>query len=199
MIFLGVQLTGTLGPRQCSFIWPLVGAILGLPFLISNGDTSPSFNIVAFFSCCIFEWKIDWDFEYFSTKSEVKVDSSSPSKKKTRQRRHIIKRCLIFGLGAMVFGIILTSTLYQNLQVDIRGERVKIKDVIADFFNSQEFIQLYQQLLSVLKELYAFYLQFGFKGIWTQIWAALDSESYKQAFEVNGEIKVLRQKSLSCS
>ena len=187
MILLGTQLTGTLGPRQCSFIWPLLGAMLGIPFLISSGDGSPSFNIVAFLSCWIFEWKIDWDPEYFPKKPE----SDSSSKKVKRHRRHIIKRCLIFGTGAMVFGIILTSALYQNLQVDIRGERVKIKDVIAEFFKSQEFILLYQQLLSVMKELYAFYLQFGFKGIWTQIWAALDYESDKQAYEVNRDIKMM--------
>ncbi|CAF3426143.1 unnamed protein product [Rotaria socialis] len=180
-IALGTQLVGTLGPRQCSFIWPLLGALLGLPFLVGNGDGSPSFNIVAFFSCCIFEWKIDWDPEYFPTKTESQVTTS---KKKQRQRRHIIKRCIILGFGACVFGLILTSAVYQNLQVDINGERVKVKDVIADFFKSQEFIILYQQLSSVVKQLYAFYLQYGFKGIWTQIWTALDFESDKQAFEV---------------
>ena len=95
-----------------------------------------------------------------------------------------MKRCLIFGLGALVFGAIITSALYQNLQVDINGERVKIKDVLADFFQSQEYLQLYQQLSSVLKQLWAFYLQYGFKGIWSQIWTALDSESDKQAYEV---------------
>ncbi|CAF2410101.1 unnamed protein product [Rotaria sp. Silwood2] len=179
-IALGTYLAGTLGPRQCSFIWPLLGALLGLPFIIWNGDASPSFNIVAFFSCCIFEWKIDWNPEYFSTKTE----SETSPKKKARRRRHIIKRCFILGFGAFVFGIILTSTIYQNLQVDINGERVKVKDVLADFFKSQEFIQLSQQLSSVMKQLYAFYLQYGFKGIWTEIWAALDFESDKQAYEV---------------
>ncbi|CAF3629181.1 unnamed protein product [Rotaria sordida] len=183
-IALGTQLVGTLGPRRCSFIWPLLGALLGAPFLIWNGDASPSFNIVAFFSCCIFEWKIDWDKEYFSTK--VEKETSLSSKKKERKRRHIIKRCLILGFGACIFCTILTSTIYQNLQVDINGERVKIKDVIANFFKSQEYIQLCQQLSSVVQQLYAFYLQFGFKGIWTQIWAALDYESDKQAFEVLG-------------
>jgi hypothetical protein len=84
----------------------------------------------------------------------------------------------------MIFGIILTSSIYQNFHVDINGERVKIRDVLTEFFKSQEFIQLYHQLTSVSKQLYAFYLQYGFKGIWTEIWKALDSESDKQAFEV---------------
>ncbi|CAF4775813.1 unnamed protein product, partial [Rotaria magnacalcarata] len=79
--------------------------------------------------------------EYFPTKTESQVTTS---KKKQRQRRHIIKRCIILGFGACVFGLILTSAVYQNLQVDINGERVKVKDVIADFFKSQEFIILYQ-------------------------------------------------------
>jgi DnaJ-class molecular chaperone len=35
-----------------------------------------------------------------------------------------------------------------------------------------------------MKQIYAFYLQFGFKGIWREIWAALEMESDKQAFEV---------------
>ncbi|CAF0881749.1 unnamed protein product [Rotaria sp. Silwood1] len=179
-IALGTQLAGTLGPRRCSFIWPLLGALLGLPFMMWNVDASPSFNIVAFFSCCIFEWKVDWNPEYFP----IKTESEASSKKKARTRRHFIKRCCILGLGAFIFGTILTSAIYQNLQVDINGERVKVKDVLADFFKSQEFIQLYQQLSSVMKQLYAFYLHYGFKGIWTEIWTALESQSDKQAYEV---------------
>jgi hypothetical protein len=177
---LGTQLAGTLGPRQCSFIWPLLGAMLGVPFLIWRSETSPSFNIAAFFSCWIFEWKIEWDPEYFPSKS-ISQPSSKPKKS---QRRHIVKRCLILGFGAIVFCTILSSAIYQNLQVDINGERVKIKDVLAEFFKSQEYLLLYQQLSSVSKQLYAFYLQYGLKGIWTQIWAALDSESDKKAYEV---------------
>ncbi|CAF1365155.1 unnamed protein product [Adineta steineri] len=178
-IALGTQLVGTLGPRQCSFIWPLLGAGFGIPFLMTNGNTSPSFNIAAFLSCLIFEWKIDWDSEYFPEES-----TSTSTKAEKKPRRHIIKRCLILGCGAIVFGIILSSAIYQNLHVDINGERVKIKDVIADFFKSQEFIQLYNQLSYIMKELYNFYLQYGFKGIWTQIWSELNSASDKQAFEV---------------
>ena len=154
--------------------------MLGLPFLLWHGDSSPSFNIVAFFSCWIFEWKIDWDPDYFDSKTE----SLSSAKQTRRARRHIVKRCLILGLGALVFGTVVTSAVYQNLYVDINGERVKIKEVLADFFKSQEYVQLCQQLTSVIKQLWAFYQQFGFKGIWTQIWSALDYESDKQAFEV---------------
>jgi hypothetical protein len=169
----GTQLVGTIGPRKCSFTWPLLGAILGLPFLIGSQDSSPSFNIVAFLSCWIFEWKVDWDSEYFPNKSKPK-----------KQRQHIVKRCVIFGVGAMVFGLILTSAIYQNFQVNINGESVKIKDVLSEFFKSQEFLHLYQQLSIVMKQLYSFYLQYGFKGIWTQIWAVLDSQNDKQAYEV---------------
>ncbi len=61
---------------------------------------------------------------------------------------------------------------------------MKIKDVLADFFKSQEFVQLYQQLSRVGKELYTFYRQYGFKGLWTHIWASLDSQNDRQAFEV---------------
>lgn len=165
-IAIGTQLVGTLGPRKCSFVWPLLGAICGIPFLMVDSDTSPSFNIVAFLSSLIFEWKIDWNFEYFS--------KESPKKK------HIIKRCVTYGCGAIIFGVILTSAIYQNFQVDIHGERVKIKDVLTEFFKSQEFYQL----SNVCKQLYYFYLQYGFKGIWTQIWEILDYESDKQAFDV---------------
>ena len=181
-------MTGTIGPRQCSLKWPLLGAIIGLPFLIWNRDTSPSFNIVAFLSSLIFEWKIEWNSEYFSCKSKSETVLSVSKKKKQFKRCHLIKHCLMFGFGIIVFSIVLTSTIYQNLQVEINGERVKIKDVLADFFRSQEFIQLYQQLMNVMKQLYEFYLQFGLKGIWTQVWTALDSESDKQAFEVNSII-----------
>jgi hypothetical protein len=183
LILLGTTLAGSLGPRQCSFIWPLLGALLGMPFLIWRAD-SPSFNISALLSSLIFEWKIEWNKEYFPSIPITKSIESQPFISPKRQRRHIIKRCLIVGLGALVFGVIFTSAIYQNFQVDINGQRVKIKDVLSDFFKSQEFILLCQQLSSVMRQLWAFYLQYGFKGIWTQIWTTLDFESEKQAFEV---------------
>jgi hypothetical protein len=168
LLLLGTHITGTLGPRQCSFIWPLLGAILGMPFLIWRADISPSFNIPAFLSSWIFEWKIEWNPTYFSK----------------RKRRYFIKRCLIFGFGVIIFSAIFTSAIYQNLQVDIKGRHVKIKDVLTDFFKTQEFILLYQQLSNIVRQLWNFYLQYGFKGIWTQIWLAIESESDKQAYEV---------------
>jgi hypothetical protein len=152
--------------------------MLALPCLIGRGDSSPSLNIVAFVSCWVFEWKIEWNPDYHST------HTVSLPKRTKKTRRHIVKRCAILGLAAIVFSSILVAAIYQNLQVDINGERVKIKDVLAGFFKSQEFIELCQQLSSVLNQIWAFYLQYGLKGIWTQIWAALDSESDKKAFEV---------------
>ena len=181
-------MTGTLGPRQCSFLWPLLGAMLGLPLLIHRADASPSFNIPAIFSSLIFEWKVEWNPGYFSdiviTKSNE--SQSSPSlKPMKRKRHHFIKRCLIFGLGIVVFSAIFTSTIYQNLQVDINGRHIKIKDVLADFFKSQEFVLFYQHLSELIRQLWTFYLRYGFKGIWRQIWMVLDSQSEKQAFQVN--------------
>lgn len=62
---------------------------------------------------------------------------------------------------------------------------MKIKKVLTDFFKSQEFNELYHELSSIGKELYTFYRQYGFKGIWTHVWQLLDSENERQAFEVN--------------
>ena len=169
-IAFGVHITGTLGPRQCSFLWPFLGAILGLPFLISYKDSSPSFKIVAFLSSWVFEWKIEWNHDYF------------PRSK--RRKQSFLKRSVIYGTGAIIFTLIFTSAIYQNFQVDINGEHVKIKDVLTEFFKSHEFIQIYQQSKNVMKQLYAFYLLYGFEGIWTEIWTTLDSESDNQAYEV---------------
>jgi len=187
LILLGTQITGTLGPRQCSFMWPLLGAILGMPFLVWRTDLSPSFNIPAFLSSWIFEWKIEWNRTYFPNLSTTKSTSSRSSMPSKRKRRHFVKRCLIFGLGVIVFSAIFTSTIYQNLQVDIKGRHVRIKDVLTDFFKSHEIISLYQQLSNILRQLWTFYLQYGFKGIWTEIWMTIDSQSEKQAYEVGGK------------
>ena len=167
-IALGAYLAGTLGPRQCSFVWPLLGAFLGLPFVFGYRDSSPSLPSVVFLSCCLLEWKIDWDIDYLTSKEQPKF----------------LKRCLIYGAGGLIFGLVLTSAVYQNLQVNINGENVKIKDVLSDFFKSNEFVLIYQQLANIVKQLYGFYLQHGFKGLWTEIWTALDSESDRQAYEV---------------
>lgn len=180
-ILLGTQLVGTLGPRQCSFVWPLLGAALGMPFIVWSKEGSPSFNAAGLLSSLIFEWKIEWNPAYFP---ELPAVQSKDSPAPKRKRRRFIQRCLIVAFGALIFGTIFTSALYQNLQVDIKGRRVKVKDVLLDFFKSQEFVLLYQQLWNVLRQLWTFYLKHGLKGIWTQIWMALDSESDKQAFEV---------------
>lgn len=177
-------MTGTLGPRQCSFFWPLLGAIIGIPFLVWRKDLSPSFNISAFMSCLCFEWKIEWDPTYFPNLFITKPDESKPTSAIKRKRRHFIKRCLIFGCGVIIFSAIFTSTIYQNLQVDIKGRHVKVKDVLADFFKSQEFVLIYQQLSNIVRQLWAFYLQYGLKGIWTQIWMEFESESDRKAYEV---------------
>ncbi|CAF0793864.1 unnamed protein product [Didymodactylos carnosus] len=190
---IGVQLMGTLGPRRCSFVWPLLGAWLGFPFLFTRLHLSPSFNISAFLSCLLFEWKVDWDHNYFDTivlskKSETLRSSNKTTstvetlqqKPPLKSRRKTLKRYTIFFIGLLVFGFFTSSAIYQNLNVDINGEKVKVKDVIADFFKSQA----YQQLRHVLSEIWAFYLKQGLTGIWTEIWTTFDFESDKQAFEL---------------
>lgn len=96
-----------------------------------------------------------------------------------------MKRYAAFVLAAIVFSSIFTSAVYQNLQVDIKGRRVRIKDVIKDFFRSQEFILICEQLTNIARELWRFYLKYGFKGIWTQIWMSIDSKSVRNAYQVN--------------
>jgi hypothetical protein len=155
-----------------------------MPLLIWRTDLSPSFNIPAFLSSWIFEWKIEWNPTYFSNLSIKTSNEFKSSISPKRKRRHFIKRCLLFGFGVIVFSTIFTSAIYQNLQVDIKGRHVKIKDVLKNFFKSQEFVLLYQQISNIIRELWTFYLQYGFKGIWTQIWMAIESESDKQAYQV---------------
>ena len=190
---IGTKLAGTLGPRRCSLLWPWFGAMLGLPFLIRRADSSSSFNIPALLSSLFFEWRVEWNREYFPSASVDKVtesQSSMAAKQPRRRRRHFVQRCLLFGLGALIFTGIFTSAIYQNFQVQINGQPVKVKDVLTNFFKSQEFIRLSQQLGSVMRRLWHFYLQYGLKGIWTQIWTALDLENDKQAFGVS-EAKII--------
>ncbi|UJR28587.1 hypothetical protein I4U23_009820 [Adineta vaga] len=179
-IAIGTQMVGTVGPRQCSFLWPFLGALLGLPFINAS---SPSFNLSAFLCSLFFEWKVEWNPTYFSELTITKSKESQCLKSTKRKRRHFIRRCLSYGFCIMLFSALFTSALYQNLQVDIKGQRVKVKDVLNDFFKSQEFILLYQQLFNILRQLWIFYLRYGVKGIWTQIWMAFDSENEKQAYE----------------
>lgn len=182
-IAIGTQLTGTIGPRRCSFLWPLLGAILGIPFLIQRTEFSPSFNISALLSSCIFEWKVEWDRTYFSNIPLEKSDQSTSPKIIKRKTNHSMKRYAAFVFAAIVFSGIFTSAVYQNLQVDIKGRRVRIKDVIKDFFRSQEFILICEQLANIARELWRFYLKYGFKGIWAQIWMSIDSKSVRNAYQ----------------
>lgn len=188
--FVGTKLVGTIGPRQCSFVWPLFGALIGLPLLIRPPNLAPSFNISIILCCIMFEWKIEWNFDYFQMTAISKIKDSTPSvslKQMRIKRRHIVKRCLLYGLGALIFAGVFTSSIYQNLQVDVDGRRVKIKDVLNDFFKSQKFLLFYEQMKRILHHLFSFYMQHGVKGLWKQIWAILDFENQQQAFKVNFE------------
>ena len=178
-IAVGVYLTGTLGPRQCSFIWPLVGALLSLPFLMGILNGKPSFNIAAWISSWILEWKIDWDTDYLPKKSEVRQQ-----KKKYKQRTHFVKRSLIVAVGGILFLSILTSAICQNLEIEINGEKMKIKEVLGDFIRTKEYVHSYQRVVKVVKELYAFYRLHGFDGSWVHVWKSLDSQNVEQAYEV---------------
>ncbi|CAF4428642.1 unnamed protein product, partial [Didymodactylos carnosus] len=187
---IGVQLMGTLGPRRCPFFWPLLGACMGIPFLFIRIYSSPSLNISAFLSSLLFEWKVDWDRNYFDTVvvSKQPKTLSKPAttivvkhqKTPLKRRENTFKHYIIFLSGLLVFSIFASSAIYQNLNVDINGEKVKVKDVITDFFKSQT----YQQLRHVLLEIWTFYLTHGLTGIWTEIWRTFDFESDKQAFEL---------------
>jgi hypothetical protein len=98
-----------------------------------------------------------------------------------RNRRYFVKHCLIFGLGVIVFSAMFTSTIYQNLQVNIKGHQVRIKDLLTDFYKSHGIISLYQKFSSIARKLWTFYLQYGLKGIWMTI----DSQNERQAYEVD--------------
>ncbi|CAM4921773.1 unnamed protein product [Rotaria socialis] len=198
-VALGTQLVGTLGPRQCSLIWPLLGAVFGMLFLAWVNYSSPSFNLPALLSSLVFELKVQWNSEYFYNITASKLmahQSLNSSKQIKRKRSHILKRCLIYGLGAIAFSTIFNLAIYQNLEVHVNGRRIKIKDSIADFFKSNEFLLLRQRLVMVARQLWAFYFQYGFKETWRYIWRALDLESEKQAFKVLNISRTASQKEI---
>ncbi|CAM4779028.1 unnamed protein product [Rotaria magnacalcarata] len=196
---LGTQLVGTLGPRQCSLIWPLLGAVFGMICLAGGNYSSPSFNLPALLSSLVFELKIQWNSEYFyniTVSKPTAHQSLTSSKQIKRKRSHILKRCLIYGLGAIVFSTIFNLAIYQNLEVHVNGRRIKIKDSIDDFFKSKEFLLLRQRLAMVARQVWAFYFQYGFKETWRYIWRTLDLESEKQAFEVLNISRTASQKEI---
>lgn len=180
-IACGVYLSGTIGPRQCSFIWPLLGALLGVPFLMKTFNRTPAFNIAAWISSWIFEWKIDWDREYFPNKPELHQQT-----KKRKARPHLLKRSLIVIMGGILFASILSSAVYQNLQIEINGEQIKIRDVLTDFIRTRQYVHTYDRVVRVVKELYSFCQTYGFDGVWEQIWTSLDDQNDEGAYEVRG-------------
>ena len=158
-----------------------------MPFLAWRKDLSPSFNIPAFLSSFVFEWKIEWNPTYFSNLSGTKPTQMQSFISSKRPRRHFIKRCLLFGVGVLVFSAIFTSTIYHNFKVNVNGRHVRIKDVLTEFFKRQGMVSLYQQLSNIARQLWRFYWQFGLKGIWAEIWMLIESENEKHAYEVNSE------------
>ena len=138
--------------------------------IVWRTNSSPSFNLPALFSTLIFEWKVQWNPTYFSK-------SSTRSK---RRRRHTYKRYLLFAFGVVLFSTIFASTIYHNLQVNIKGQPMKVRDL----FQSHEFSSLAREIWNLLRKLWAFYWQYGLKGIWSEIRLIIHSDNEKQAYEV---------------
>lgn len=185
LYFKGAQLVGTIGPRRCSFVWPLLGALSGAPFCLSFWNMTPSFNPSILLSCLFFQWKVEWNPDYFRNLAELKLNrqhqpENSSEIFKSPQWASYVYYCI----GAIVFAMIFSASVYQNLQVDMNGQRVKIQDVLTDFVKAQEFSQFFRQISDILQEIWQFYKQYGFQGLWKQIWMILDSESEKQAYFV---------------
>ena len=187
LILSGTYLTGTVGPRRCSFIWPLLGALVGMPFLLWGGHLSPSFNVSAFLASWVFEWKIEWDPTYFADASSTKGTESSVKQRK-RHRNDIVKRYALFALGAVVFSAIFTAAMYQHLQVDINGQHIKVKDAAADYFKPGGLTILYRQLSGVANQVWSFLRRYGVRGIWAEVWTTLNYPSEAQAFKVRGRV-----------
>lgn len=159
-----------------------------MPLLLGHYHSSPSFNLPVLLSLLFFQWKVQWNSEYFTEELKPKsTESQCPTtlKQTKKKRMHILKRCLILGLGIVVFSTMFTSAIYQNLHVNVNGRRVKVKHVLSNYFKSKEFILLRQQLLSFTRKLWAIYLEHGFKGLWN----ILDLENKKQAYEVKKTIE----------
>ena len=154
-----------------------------MPFLLWGGHLSPSFNVSAFLACWIFEWKIEWDPTYFVDASTTKTTDSS-AKQRKRHRNDSVKRYALFVLGAVVFSAIFTAAMYQHLQVDMNGQHIKVKDVVADYFKPGGLLLLYRQLSGVVNEFCSFLRQFGVRGLWAEVWTTLNYPSEAQAFKV---------------
>lgn len=173
---------GTIGPRQCSFAWPLLGAILGMPMIVGRRNSSPSFNLPALFSSLILEWKIQWNPTYFP-----EVPQKKPSSSSKRKRRHKPKHYLLFGLGVLLFSTAFFSTLYHHAHLSINGQSMSIRNVFARFSQSDEFTPFHKQVWIIGRQLWAFYWQYGLKGIWSEIWTSIISTDDRQAYQVRVE------------
>ena len=172
-------MAGTIGPRQCSFLWPLLGASLGMAMIVWRTNSSPSFNLPALFSSLILEWKIQWNPSYFPDPSKKKPSISS-----RRKRRNRPKHYFLFGLGALLFSTLFLSTVYHNVHVNINGQSVRLKDILARFSQSEELTPIHTQVWNIVRQLSMFYWQYGLKGIWSEIWTNIFSADDRLAYQV---------------
>ncbi|XP_060080062.1 dnaJ homolog subfamily C member 22-like [Ylistrum balloti] len=161
-VAVGVHLVANIGRQKSTMSSPLIGALLGLPWILYRTDNiMPGVLIAAIF---VNKFGVQWEAE-------------------RRNGGHICKRALVLTFCGMIYISMWTSGIYLNCSVtNEHGETIPLREAIPNFFKSPA----WENMKETMKRLYEYYKLYGWEKLRQQIVEAMDPTGEANAYKVLG-------------
>ena len=163
MLLTGVTAVGNIGNERCNFKVAAIGAYLSLPLYY----TEPS---ALFYGACTSAVALNW--------------KGKEWRREYSNNKHVCKRFLTLVFACSIYTSLWTSALYHNAYVTIdHGDKVKLKEVIGNFFNSPAWAEMKHTMWKLYDEV----KRNGWDSMWEQLVREMDPEGELNAYKVNME------------
>ncbi|KAK3082625.1 hypothetical protein FSP39_000660 [Pinctada imbricata] len=160
-VAIGVHLVANVQPHVASMKWPLIGAYIGLPWLLYDSQNLIYSSLI---SAVLVNWKgKQWDLEAH------------------RPKRGFCKRISILSACGTIYLILWGGSIYFNASITTRdGESIPLREAIPNFFNSPAWADTKE----TFKQIYDYYKIHGFSKMYEEIVEKLDPTGEANALKV---------------
>ncbi|XP_005097533.1 dnaJ homolog subfamily C member 22 [Aplysia californica] len=159
---LGVYLVSNIGELQCSLLYPLLGSVLAVPWLITNES---NVFLPTIFAALVTWWKgLCW----------------RPLRDKQKSS---LSSLVLYGIAAFLWLALLFYGIYFTAHITLKdGEKIPVRIVISNFFNSPA----WQSTKDTLYALYDSLTRNGFSKTYADAWDLVDFSGEMNALKILG-------------
>ena len=158
--FVGVHVVANVKPQKATYVWPLLGAMCGIPWIVN--DTG-NIHYSAVLSAVFVNWQgKEWNPE-------------------VGNNRGFCRRFFCLTFCCLLYSSIWGVAIYQTASITTKeGEEIPLREAIPNFFKSPAWAEMKQSF----KELYQFYQVHGFEKLWEELVEKLDPTGEANAYKV---------------